>query len=67
MYDKETLKVDKAATETAKTEERQGRIQRGKPFDAFNEEWLQQKVDDSILKFYGTWPDAECIEPIFRP
>ena len=67
VYDKETLKVDKAATETAKTEERQGRIQRGKPFDAFNEEWLQQKVDDSILKFYGTWPDAECIEPIFRP
>jgi acetophenone carboxylase len=67
VYDKETLKVDQAATETTKIEERQGRIQRGKPFDAFNEEWLQQKVDDSILNFYGTWPDAECIEPIFRP
>ncbi|MFH1953117.1 MAG: hydantoinase B/oxoprolinase family protein [Pseudomonadota bacterium] len=67
VYDKETLKIDTAATQTAKTEERQGRIQRGKTFDAFNEEWLQQKVDDSILKFYGTWPDAECIQPIFRP
>ena len=67
VYNKKTLKVDQTATETAKTEERQGRIQRGKTFDAFNEEWLQQKVDDSILKFYGTWPDAECIQPIFRP
>ena len=67
VYDKETLKIDQAATQTARAEERQGRIQRGKTFDAFNEEWLQQKVDDSILNFYGTWPDAECIEPIFRP
>ena len=67
VYDKETLKIDTAATQTAMAEERQGRIQRGKTFDAFNEEWLQQKVDDSILKFYGTWPDAECIQPIFRP
>lgn len=67
VYNKETLKIDTAATQTAKAEERQGRIQRGKTFDAFDEEWRQQKVDDSILKFYGTWPDAECIEPIFRP
>jgi N-methylhydantoinase B/oxoprolinase/acetone carboxylase alpha subunit len=66
-YDQKTLKLDEEATSRAKEAERKARIERGKSYEAFNGEWLKEKIDDSLLKFYGTWPDAQCIQPIFRP
>lgn len=66
-YDPQTLKLDREGTEAARKEERQARLARGKPFDEFISEWTGLKVDDAILKFYGSWPEARCIQPIFRP
>jgi len=67
VYDPQTLKLNREATDRARIEERKARLARGKPFDAFSAEWSKEKMEDSLLKFYGTWPDAKCIQPIFRP
>ncbi|VBB47592.1 Acetophenone carboxylase delta subunit [uncultured Desulfatiglans sp.] len=67
VYDPQSLKLDREGTEAARKEERLARLARGKPFDEFTSEWAGLKVDDAILKFYGTWPEAQCIQPIFRP
>ena len=67
VYDKNTLKVDKVETEKLRAETRKQRVEGGLTFEAFDESWQQEKVDDSLLKFYGTWPDAQVIAPIFRP
>jgi len=60
------LKLDKEETKKARTEERKKRIARGKSFDVFNEEWQHEKMDEENLKFYGSWPDANIIEPLMR-
>jgi acetophenone carboxylase len=66
-YDRETLKIDQEGTEKAKQAERQARIQQGKPYDEFEKEWMSQKIDESLLTFYGSWPDAEIVTPVMRP
>jgi len=67
VYDKKTLKIGKAETEKLRAETRKQRVDDGMTFEAFDETWRHEKVDDSLLKFYGTWPDAQVIAPIFRP
>jgi acetophenone carboxylase len=67
VYDKKTLKIGKTETEELRDETRKQRVNDGMAFEAFDETWRQEKVDDSLLAFYGTWPDAQVIEPIFRP
>jgi len=67
QYNSETLKLDSEGTESARQEERQVRIQQAKPYNEFEQDWLGQKMDESLLKFYGTWPDAEIVAPPFRP
>ncbi len=67
VYDPKTLKVDAEGTKKSRQAEREARLKRGKPYEAFNEEWSKLKIDESLLKFYGTWPDAKIIAPIFRP
>jgi acetophenone carboxylase len=66
-YKRETLKIDQEGTEKARQAERQARIQQGKPYDEFEKEWLSQKIDESLLTFYGSWPDAEIVTPVMRP
>ncbi|MDP6765196.1 MAG: hydantoinase B/oxoprolinase family protein, partial [SAR324 cluster bacterium] len=67
QYNTETLKLDQEGTETARQEERQNRIQQAKTYDEFEQDWLEQQMDESLLKFYGTWPNAEVVAPPFRP
>jgi acetophenone carboxylase len=67
IYDQETRKIDQEGTSKARQAERQARIQQGKPYDEFEKEWLSQKIDESLLTFYGSWPDAEVVTPIMRP
>jgi|TARA_B100001079_G_scaffold21478_1_gene16798 acetophenone carboxylase len=67
QYDPETLRLDPEGTEAARQEERQNRIQQAKPYDEFEQDWLEEKMDESLLAFYGTWPDAEVVAPPFRP
>ncbi|NLE75014.1 MAG: hydantoinase B/oxoprolinase family protein, partial [Actinobacteria bacterium] len=66
-YDHTTLRVDVAATEEARHQERQRRIARGKSHDEFMREWSSLTVDESLLKFYGSYPDAKCVTPVYRP
>ncbi|WP_300458810.1 hydantoinase B/oxoprolinase family protein [Desulfobacula sp.] len=66
VYNQESLKLDKEKTEQARAKERQNRIGRGKSFDVFCEDWSKEQIDEKNLRFYGTWPDAQVIEPIMR-
>jgi acetophenone carboxylase len=66
-YAEDSLKVNEEETQRAREEERQERIKRGRPYKEFEQDWLQKKPADEILKFYGTWPDAQVVAPIFRP
>jgi len=67
VCDQTTLKVDREATDRARQTEREARIERGTSYDDFEKEWLSHKFDESLLKFYGTWPDAQVVTPINRP
>jgi hypothetical protein len=46
--------------------ERQSRLARGKSFDEFHEEWKKTSPPKDILQFYGRWPDAQSLGPVFR-
>jgi len=67
VYDKEKLRVDQEETARLREEEKKARIKRGKPYDQFEKEWLKKKPPEEALKFYGSWPDAQVVTPIFRP
>ena len=64
---KEKLRVDQEETARLREEEKKARIKRGKPYDQFEKEWLKKKPPEEALKFYGSWPDAQVVTPIFRP
>jgi len=66
-YDAERGKVDEGGTRRLRDEERRARLARGKPFAEFEKEWSRQKPPDEILQWYGTWPDAKPLGPVFRP
>lgn len=66
VWDEETQRVDVEASEILRSKERTARLNRGKPYDEFDEKWSQQKPRDDILEFYGTWPDAREIAPLVR-
>ena len=65
-YNPQTLKVDFQETGRLRAQERADRLRRGKPFDEFEREWLQKKPKDEILKYYGSWPDAEKVREVMR-
>ena len=54
--------LDETRTEKARNTERQERIERGVPFDEFDAEWSTRSPPDSILDYYGEWPDAKTID-----
>lgn len=66
-WDRETLKLDLARTEELRHQERQARLQRGKPYREFTREWEQLKPPEEALGFYGTWPDARPNREVVRP
>src|SRR5262249_54930228 len=65
-YDPERAKLDADATKRLRDEERKSRLARGKPFAEFQEEWTRKKPPEDILQFYGRWPDAISLGPVFR-
>ena len=65
-YDKERLRVNQEETNKMRHKEKEDRLSRGKPYASFEKEWLKQKPDEEILKFYGSWPDAKVVNPIQR-
>jgi N-methylhydantoinase B/oxoprolinase/acetone carboxylase alpha subunit len=59
-------KVNQAKTQERRVEERKARLARGKPYEAFLEEWNRKKPPQEILQYYGSWPDAKPMGPVFR-
>jgi N-methylhydantoinase B/oxoprolinase/acetone carboxylase alpha subunit len=43
------------------------RLKRGQPYADFERQWRKKKPREDILKYYGTWPDARALGPVFRP
>jgi acetophenone carboxylase len=66
VWDASLRRVDLAATAELRKAELAARMQRGKPYEAFEVEWLKQKPADEILTYYGSWPDAKVVNPLLR-
>lgn len=58
-YDPETLRVNQEKTKELREAERQDRISLAKPYDKFMQEWSKKRPRQDILKYYGSWPDAQ--------
>jgi hypothetical protein len=66
-YDADRRKVDPAKTKDLRDAERQARLARGKSYEEFHIEWNKKKPPEEILQYYGSWPDAKPLGPVFRP
>jgi N-methylhydantoinase B/oxoprolinase/acetone carboxylase alpha subunit len=66
-YDVERRKLDPEKTKAQREDERRARLERGKSFDQFHQEWNKQSPPKEILQWYGSWPDAKPLGPVFRP
>ncbi len=66
-YDPERRKLDAEKTREQRDDERRARLARGKSFDEFERGWSQQSPPKEILQWYGSWPDAKPLGPVFRP
>ena len=56
IYERDSLTVDVEATAQARADERRARIARGKPFDAFCEEWVTPEPPTDV-PYLGSWND----------
>jgi N-methylhydantoinase B/oxoprolinase/acetone carboxylase alpha subunit len=66
-YDPAQMRVNQEETEALRQAERDARLARGKTWDAFVEEWSQLKPPDEALTWFGSWPEAAVVTPVFRP
>lgn len=66
-YDPEGRKLDAEGTKRLRDAERRARLARGKPFDEFHQEWSKKSPPQEILQWYGSWPEAKPLGPVFRP
>lgn len=66
-WNPETQRVDRDETRRRRDTERASRLQRGRPYDEFEAEWLTKSPPEEILGHYGSWPDARPLAPIMRP
>ncbi|MSR13814.1 MAG: hydantoinase B/oxoprolinase family protein [Gammaproteobacteria bacterium] len=60
-------RVDVAATEKLRTEDRRARLARGVPYAKFEPNWLKRSPRPEALDLYGSWPDARPLAPVIRP
>jgi N-methylhydantoinase B/oxoprolinase/acetone carboxylase alpha subunit len=66
-YDRDRRKLDPEKTKQQRDAERRARVARGKSFDEFHKEWNKKSPPADILQWYGSWPDAKSLGPVFRP
>lgn len=57
VFDEKNLIVDEEATQDLRNTERAARLSRGKPFDAFCAEWVQDEPPEE-LPYAGCWNDT---------
>jgi acetophenone carboxylase len=67
VVDPLTDQVDEEATATARQRLIDARLSRGVPYEDFVAGWSQRKPDDSILGYFGSWPDGAVVTPLMRP
>jgi hypothetical protein len=60
VYDERTRSVDAEATARARTEEREHRKRRGKPYDDFVRQWTQPGPPQGV-PFYGSWDNRDTL------
>jgi acetophenone carboxylase len=66
VWDETAQRVDKKRTTELRAAELDARRKRGRSYAEFEAEWSTKKPDDSILTYYGSWPDAKEIAPLLR-
>ncbi len=67
IIDADNHRGDAEATEKCRRDAYAARLARGKPYQEFEAEWLKKKPPETILKHYGSWPDAQRTAPLMRP
>lgn len=65
-YDAETWTADEEKTAELRKQEREDRLRRAENYGEFEKEWLKRKPAESMLTYYGSWPDAKMVNPIIR-
>jgi acetophenone carboxylase len=65
-YEPERHKLDPERTRQMRDQERRARLARGKSFEEFHVEWNKKSPPSEILQWYGSWPDAKPLGPVFR-
>ena len=65
-YDEERYRVNVSETNDLRAKEREARLARSKSYDDFMGDWSKLSPPEESLKYYGSWPDAETINPIIR-
>lgn len=65
-YDGETGKVDEDETRRLRDAERRSRLERGRSWEDFHDEWSEKRPADEILVVFGSWPDAQATAPVVR-
>jgi len=56
VYDGQTFRLDAAATGQARADARAARLERGRPYAEFVEEWVTDEPPADLL-YYGSWGD----------
>jgi hypothetical protein len=67
VIDPATNRVDEVATAQRRSELIAQRLARGVPYDEFEATWSTQRPDESIMKWFGSWPDGQVVTPVIRP
>lgn len=67
VVDPPKMRVDEQATATRRADLIAQRLARGVAYDEFEASWATRKPDESIMKFFGSWPDGDVVEPVIRP
>ena len=65
-YDTETWTADEEKTKELRKLEHEDRLHRAMSYNEFEKEWLKKKPPEDQLTYYGSWPDAEIVNPIIR-
>ena len=66
-FDPQSGRVDPAATAAMRQQVCRERLSRGQPYDQFVAAWSQRRPPEEALRLYGSWPDAEVVQPVMRP
>ena len=62
-----TGRVDEEATAARRADLIAQRLARGVPYDEFEASWSTKQPDESIMQWFGSWPEGDVVTPVMRP